>query len=434
MASQNRPRFHSMFHRFLRALCLSTAGLLLSLVAAPSTHADSWDRKKLADKHAPAGIMGDHLHEKGEWMVEYRYMSMYMDGNRIGKNDISDLDAIGAAGPPAGIVVDGIRTNAGATPTEMTMEMHMAHIMYGATDNVTLYTMLMLPSLTMDHLRGDANPPRGSEFTTHNSGFGDTAFGALLRLHSTCDQDLILNLGCTVPTGDIYRETSIPTSGASLQPLPYPMRLGSGTFNARPGITYRRFWDWYSWGAQFQTDLPIGHNYRGYSVSNEFRFNSWTSVLLTDNWSVSMARPTSLADGLRRSRPGRQRPRRFDQCRAVSRRLLVQHWFRHAGDLERKLLQRGTGPHVLSERGRDSAQNGLLLDRKLVQILVKRGAFRQGLALWLEKRVGYQEGRRPKGEVPCGPLAVSGFRPPFFQPLRAALDGWQGSSAVAVLL
>ena len=90
------------------------------------------------------------------------------------------------------------------------------------------------------------------------------------------------------PAGDIFRETTVPTSGAELQALPYPLRLGSGTFNARPGITYRRYWDWYSWGAQFQTDLPIGHNYRDYSVSNEFRLNSWTSVLLTENWAVSM--------------------------------------------------------------------------------------------------------------------------------------------------
>ncbi len=281
--------FHPSARQHSRVLALPcTLSLLLSLLAVSPTQADGSDRKKLADKHAPAGIMGAHLHEKGEWMVEYKYMNMYMDGNRIGKNNVSDLEAIGPPGPPPGIVVDGIRTNAGATPTSMTMEMHMAHIMYGASDDVTLYTMLMLPSLTMDHIRGDLNPPRGSEFTTHNSGFGDTAFGALIRLWGCCDQDLILNLGCTVPTGDIYRETSVPTSGAVLQPLPYPMRLGSGTFNARPGITYRRYWDWYSWGAQFQTDLPIGRNYRDYSVGDEFRFNSWTSVLLTDNWSVSM--------------------------------------------------------------------------------------------------------------------------------------------------
>tara|TARA_R110002111_G_scaffold39168_1_gene74092 strand:- start:103 stop:840 length:738 start_codon:yes stop_codon:yes gene_type:complete len=163
------------------------------------------------------------------------------------------------------------------------------HVMYGATEDVTIYTMLMLPSITMDHLRGDSNPAgRDTPFTTHNSGFGDTTLGALIRLYSDSDQDLILNLAGSLPTGDIYRESTVPTGGAMSQALPYPMRLGSGTFNAKPGITYKQFYGWGSCGIQFTTDLPIGRNYRGYSVSDEFRLNAWNSVLLTDNWSVSM--------------------------------------------------------------------------------------------------------------------------------------------------
>lgn len=269
---------------------LKKALVILALTGFASSVCSADDgRKSLADKHGPAGIMGDHLHKPGKWMVEYRYMNMYMDDNRIGDRKVSDADALGPPGPPPGIVVDGIQTNAGATPSQMTMEMHMMHIMYGATENVTLYSMLMLPSLTMDHVRGDGNPAgRGTEFTTHNSGFGDTAFGALISLYSDDCNDLIANLGCSVPTGDLYRESSAPTGGLVSQPLPYPMRLGSGTFNARPGITYKRFGSWCSCGAQFQTDLPIGKNYRDYNVGDEFRFNSWTSVLLTDHWSVSL--------------------------------------------------------------------------------------------------------------------------------------------------
>ncbi|MGB7346915.1 MAG: transporter [Pirellulaceae bacterium] len=246
-------------------------------------------RRSLADKHAPAGIMGDHIHNKGAWMVEYKYMNMYMEDNRIGEQEVSDADSIGPSGAPPGIVVDGTRTNAGASPTDMTMEMHMAHIMYGMSDDVTLYTMIMMPSLTMDHIRGDGNPAgRGTSFTTHNSGLGDTNLGALLRLYESEKTDFILNLGGSVPTGDIYRESSAPTGGLVSQPLPYPMRLGSGTFNARPGFTAKRYGDWWSSGIQVQTDIPIGRNYRGYSVSDEYRYNSWTSVLLTDWLSVSL--------------------------------------------------------------------------------------------------------------------------------------------------
>ena len=245
------------------------------------------ERRGLADKHAPAGLMGDHLHDPGEIMVEYKYMNMYMEDNRIGTRTVSDAAVLPAV--PGGFVVDGIATNNGATPTQMTMEMHMVHLMYGFTEDVTFYTMLMLPSLTMDHLRGPMNPAgRGTPFTTHSSGFGDTAFGALVGLYEDEDDDVILNLACTVPTGDIFRTTTIPTGGAMAQPLPYPMRLGSGTFNARPAITWKHYFRRSSFGTQFQTDIPVGRNYRGYSVSDVFSLNGWYSYLLTDNLAVSV--------------------------------------------------------------------------------------------------------------------------------------------------
>lgn len=231
------------------------------------------DRKHLADKHAPAGIMGDHMHEQGEWMVEYKYMNMVMEDNLIGDQKVSDVGAL-----IYGVGTSDPKTNTVATPTDMTMEMHMMHIMYGASDNVTLYTMLMLPSLTMDHMLNDSV----NHFTTHNSGFGDTGLGALFRLYSDERVDWILNLGGTVPTGDIYRVSSVTG-----KPLPYPMRLGTGTFNFRPGLTYKRFHDWWSYGAQLQADIPVGENYRGYSVGEEVRFSSWTSVLLTDRIALS---------------------------------------------------------------------------------------------------------------------------------------------------
>ena len=35
-----------------------------------------------ADSHAPIGVMGEHMHKKGEWMLSYRYMYMDMEGSR----------------------------------------------------------------------------------------------------------------------------------------------------------------------------------------------------------------------------------------------------------------------------------------------------------------------------------------------------------------
>lgn len=41
-----------------------------------------------ADGHAPIGVMGDHVHHKGEWMASYRYMNMNMFGNLSGTENI----------------------------------------------------------------------------------------------------------------------------------------------------------------------------------------------------------------------------------------------------------------------------------------------------------------------------------------------------------
>ena len=40
------------------------------------------DQISLPDDHAPIGVMGDHAHKAGEWMLFYRYGFMKMDGNR----------------------------------------------------------------------------------------------------------------------------------------------------------------------------------------------------------------------------------------------------------------------------------------------------------------------------------------------------------------
>ena len=138
-------------------------------------------------------------------------------------------------------------------------------------DDLTIYTVMNLPVLTMDHIRGPGNPTGGgpgSAFTTHTSGIGDTQFGALGNLIDSEHDDLIINVGFSVPTGDIFDTSANSTAGLLELPLEYPMRKGSGTFNARPGITYRHFEECSSFGVQYQGDHPIGENYRDAKVQD----------------------------------------------------------------------------------------------------------------------------------------------------------------------
>ena len=78
---------------------------------------------------------------------------------------------------------------------------------------------------------------RLGEFTTETEGFGDTTLSALIRFFEREHQSAHLNAGFSIPTGSIEETDDILTP-MGMRPtvrLPYPMQLGSGTFDAKPG-------------------------------------------------------------------------------------------------------------------------------------------------------------------------------------------------------
>ncbi|MBE9567637.1 MAG: transporter, partial [Proteobacteria bacterium] len=158
------------------------------------------------DSHAPIGVSGDHLMRKGEIMLSYRYMSMAMDGNRIGTDSVST--------PLAGYMV---------SPLSMDMEMHMLGGMYAVSDKLTLMAMLPYTSISMDHRVNMS----GAEFTTESGGIGDIRLASTYGLYAEPGTDLLFNFAINIPTGSIDEEDN--TTGSSEVHLPYPMQLGSGT-------------------------------------------------------------------------------------------------------------------------------------------------------------------------------------------------------------
>ncbi|MFP6682722.1 MAG: hypothetical protein VCB07_11035 [Gammaproteobacteria bacterium] len=112
--------------------------LMLAAVTISPSFADGMFR---ADSHAPLGVMGDHLHKRGEWMFSYRFMHMDMNNNRISDNGISPETIVttipnrffgSPMQPPTLRVV----------PLAMTMDMHMFGLMYAPTDGLTFMAML----------------------------------------------------------------------------------------------------------------------------------------------------------------------------------------------------------------------------------------------------------------------------------------------------
>ena len=218
------------------------------------------------DGHAPIGVMGDHRHGQGEWMVSYRYMRMGMQDNLNSTNRLTN---------------EAVLTNFMVAPQQMTMTMHMVGVMHALTDRLTLMAMARYLTNNMN-----LRTRMGMNFTTVGQGFGDTRVSAIYGLFTRGKQTMHFNLGVSIPTGSIS-ERDATSMEADVQ-LPYPMQTGLGTWDVLPGLTYLGQGDHLSWGAQAMGTLRMGENDRGYSLGNQLDGTGWVAYRWNHWWSTSL--------------------------------------------------------------------------------------------------------------------------------------------------
>ena len=252
-----------------------------------------------ANSQAPLGVMGSHMHEKGKFMVSYRYMRMDMDGNQIGTSNVTPA-TIATTVPNRFFGTPGQPPTLRVVPTQMTTDMHMFGAMYAPTDNITLMAMGMYLDRDMDHITfdGPAGTTQLGRFTTRSRGFGDTKIGGLIRLYDDATHHVHANAMASLPTGSITETDTVlaPTGAMPTLRLPYAMQLGSGTFDLMPGITYTGQKDQLGWGAQYVATLRAGRNSADYSLGNKHQFTTWGSYAIDPAVSVS-ARVTAESEG-----------------------------------------------------------------------------------------------------------------------------------------
>jgi len=234
-------------------------GLVISVAALPvlAVH----DHHKLPD--APIGIMGHHTHPKGEWMISYSFMKMQMDGNRNGTDGVSV--------PLPGYMV---------SPLSMDMDMHMFGVMYGVTETMTFMAMLPVTSISMDH----AVNMNGNEFTTEASGVGDLKLTALFET----GENWVTSAGLNIPTGSIDEKDVTPASSGVAVQLPYPMQLGSGSYEFALGTSYIKNYGHNSWGNKADIIVRFNDNDRDYKLGNSFALNSWYSFGVSEKSTLSV--------------------------------------------------------------------------------------------------------------------------------------------------
>lgn len=256
-----------------RSRALLLALLLPALGHAAGDHAHHGSHLHGHDGHdhhdhgqVPIGVMGGHLHRRGDWMTSYRHMFMEMSGNRSGTSDLSTQQVL-AQFPVA--------------PLRMKMQMEMFGAMFAPSDDLTMMLMIPIVELEMDHVNR-----MGVRFATNTRGVGDLRLTGLRSLKDEGRRRVHLNFGLSAPTGSIDETGPTPLGAAT--PLPYPMQLGSGTWDLHPGITFLDHREGRSFGAQITSSLRLGRNHAGYSLGNRFGIQGWAEKEIGRRWSASL--------------------------------------------------------------------------------------------------------------------------------------------------
>lgn len=278
--------------------CIAAGTLTLSSAAMAQedrSHHNHHDHALVAG-NAPASIMGDHVHEKGKWMVSYRFMQMHMDGNQNGTRNLSPRDISGDFANNTGVGPATLRI----VPTEMTTDMHMFSAMYGVTERLTVMAMANYLDRSMDHITfAGGNPDLEiGRFTTKAQGFGDTKLAALYDLTPNKPYNVVGKIGLSLPTGSLKKRGDIINPAGVTQNirLPFAMQLGSGTFDLEPALTYTGHKGIYSWGAQYNSQIRLGQNSQGYSLGDKHRISGWGGYQWND-WLHNTLRVTGEYEG-----------------------------------------------------------------------------------------------------------------------------------------
>ena len=310
----------------INAIC--AIALVLTAAAADADaehHHDAGDPPR-PDSHAPIGVMGEHTHAKGEWMVSYRFMHMDMAGNRVGTDSIS-TEQVATSVPNRFFGMPGQPPTLRVVPTSMTMDMHMFGLMYAPSDRLTLMLMTNWTDKEMDHVTfaGGMGSSRLGTFTTRTSGIGDSSVTGLVTLWRSERASVHANLGLELPTGsNTERDEILTPMGMRPSPrLPYPMQLGSGSVSGIVGFTHNWRLQRFSGGNQWRSLVRLNENDQDYTLGDEHRITTWGAWRFAPRFSLSarlegfrrgnvdgidpaIVAPVQTAD------PDRQRVRRVD--------------------------------------------------------------------------------------------------------------------------
>ena len=250
------------------------------------------------DTTPPDGGPASSANSSDLWAFEYRLMSMGMKDLLSGKSDLLPTSVLGTN--------SAVRNSEGnpymITATSMTMNMHMLMGTYTQSPALTWMVMLNYIQSSMDMIMqmNRNGTTTQQEMTMEVSGIGDTEVMAMFNMDSAPGDTFTIDLGLNLPTGDIEE-----TDRNNGQRLPYGMRLGSGTFDLKPGATFIRARRHYQYGLQGSYTLRMGDNSRDYNMGDRLDISAFSQIDLKEfslqttldfsDWDEIQGRDTDLA-------------------------------------------------------------------------------------------------------------------------------------------
>ena len=286
-----------------KLLLIALVGLPLNIFAANAIH------------HGPIGVMADHFHKKGEWMVSLRFANMEMKKNILNGNSISIEDILKQPNPFTKIpmmmknsesmlaihevpskISDHphstsmkIPANLSVIPKKMTMRMIMLGAMYAPSDKLTLMGMAMFNDKEMmldTHQAMVARNYLGS-FETSSSDLTKISFSALFNLHDIESSRWHAIFGLEKSLGENSEKGLVltPMNIKTFITLPYGMQSSDKALRLITGITNVRLIGGFVIGNQLLVKKVIDE--KDWNFGDELEYNIWLQGSFNDRASYS---------------------------------------------------------------------------------------------------------------------------------------------------
>jgi len=230
-------------------------------------------------------ILGAGVPETYEFRFKVSPMVMRMDGLRDGQSSVNGDSLLGM--PSMGKYM--------AVPLNMDMRMLNLAAGYSFSDDFFGALMFMYKQNTMDmKFNSMMKTTTGRDgFTMKSGGMGDVMLMTKYRLFYNDPlfptKQASLFAGLSIPTGSIdQKNTEHPLAMRQSEQLPYPMQLGSGTFDPMAGFVYQASASPYWWGANLIYTARPFKNSRDYSLGDELRYDLYFMYQLRYNFLVQV--------------------------------------------------------------------------------------------------------------------------------------------------